>query len=120
MPKSSEQNNESVVKSILERSSYRNVESCKRDILAALHHYRGLQPRQQKYVFNDGRSRDLICLEGTIPVPYKGQSYNIPVSIFVLDTHPTHAPICYVRPTSEMRKLSFSFILFHANLSGYH
>ena len=112
MPKSSEQNNESVVKSILERSSYRNVESCKRDILAALHHYRGLQPRQQKYVFNDGRSRDLICLEGTIPVPYKGQSYNIPVSIFVLDTHPTHAPICYVRPTSEMRKYYFlSYVL---------
>ena len=113
MPKSSEQNNESVVKSILERSSYRNVESCKRDILAALHHYRGLQPRQQKYVFNDGRSRDLICLEGTIPVPYKGQSYNIPVSIFVLDTHPTHAPICYVRPTSEMRKHYFPFMFFY-------
>ena len=104
MPKSSDQNNESVVKSILERSSYRNVESCKRDILAALHHYRGLQPRQEKYVFNDGRSRDLICLQGTIPVPYRGQNYNIPVSIFVLDTHPTHAPICYVRPTSDMRK----------------
>ena len=106
MPRSSDQNNESVVKSILERSSYRNVEACKRDILAALHHYRGLQPKQEKYVFNDGRSRDLICLQGTIPVPYRGQSYNIPVSIFVLDTHPTHAPICYVRPTSEMRKYS--------------
>lgn len=103
MPRSSDQNNESVVKSILERSSYRNVEACKRDILAALHHYRGLQPKQEKYVFNDGRSRDLICLQGTIPVPYRGQSYNIPVSIFVLDTHPTHAPICYVRPTSEMQ-----------------
>ena len=106
MPRSSDQNNESVVKSILERASYRNVEACKRDILAALHHYRGLQPKQEKYVFNDGRSRDLICLQGTIPVPYRGQSYNIPVSIFVLDTHPTHAPICYVRPTSEMRKYS--------------
>ena len=104
MPKPTEQNNESVVKSILDRASYRNVEACKRDILAALHHYRGLQPKQQKYVFNDGRSRDLICLEGTIPVPYRGSSYNIPLAIFVLDTHPTHAPICYVRPTSEMRK----------------
>lgn len=103
MPKTGEQNNESVVKSILDRSSYRNAEACKRDILAALHHYRGLQPKQQKYVFNDGRSRDLLVLEGTIPVPYKGSSYNIPLSIFVLDTHPTHAPICYVRPTTEMQ-----------------
>ena len=105
MPKSSgEQNYESAVKSILDRASYRNLENCKRDILAALHHYRGLQPKQQNYVFNDGRSRELICLEGTIPVPYRGSSYNIPISIFVLDTHPTHAPICYVRPTSGMRK----------------
>ena len=104
MPRPNEQSQESVVKSILDRASYRNVESCKRDILAALHHYRGLQPKSQKYTFNDGRSRDLICLEGTIPVPYRGASYNIPVSIFVLDTHPNHAPMCYVRPTAEMRK----------------
>ena len=104
MPKSGEQNYESVVKSILDRASYRNSESCKREILAVLHHYRGLQPKQTSYAFNDGRSRDLLCLEGTIPVPYRGSSYNIPVSIYVLDTHPTHAPICYVRPTAEMRK----------------
>ena len=104
MPRTNEQNQEYEVKSILNHASYRNVESCKRDILAALHHYRGLQPKSQKYTFNDGRSRDLICLEGTIPVPYRGASYNIPVSIFVLDTHPNHAPICYVRPTAEMRK----------------
>jgi len=103
MPRTNEQNQEYEVKSILNHASYRNVESCKRDILAALHHYRGLQPKSQKYTFNDGRSRDLICLEGTIPVPYRGASYNIPISIFVLDTHPNHAPICYVRPTAEMQ-----------------
>ena len=105
MPKTSgEPNNESTVKSILERTSYRNLELCKRDILAALHHYKGLLPKQDKYTFNDGRSRDLVLLEGTIPVPYRGSSYNIPIAIFVLDTHPTHAPICYVRPTPGMRE----------------
>jgi len=91
------------------------VEACKRDILAALHHYRGLQPKQEKYVFNDGRSRDLICLQGTIPVPYRGQSYNIPVSIFVLDTHPTHAPLLFVRPTS-MRSIFKYQILVGENV----
>ena len=96
--------NESAVKSTLRRLSYRNSEGCKQDILAALQCYRGLQPKTQKHVSNDGRSKDLICIEGTIPVPYRGSSYNIPISIFVLDTHPTHAPICYVRPTSEMRE----------------
>ena len=102
MPKS-ESNYDSTVRSFLDRASYRNQDLCKRDILAALHHYKGLQPKLEKYVFNDGRSRDLICLEGTIPVPYHGATYNIPVIIWVLDTHPTHAPLCYVRPTADMQ-----------------
>lgn len=29
--------------------------------------------------------------------------YNIPVAIWVLDTHPTHAPLCFVRPTPDMQ-----------------
>ena len=103
MPKP-ESSYDSTVRSFLDRASYRNQDLCKRDILGALHHYKGLQPKLEKYVFNDGRSRDLICLEGTIPVPYHANTYNIPVAIWILDTHPSHAPLCYVRPTSDMRK----------------
>ena len=29
--------------------------------------------------------------------------YNIPVALWILDTHPIHAPICYVRPTPDMQ-----------------
>ena len=29
--------------------------------------------------------------------------YNIPVALWILDTHPIHAPLCYVRPTSDMQ-----------------
>lgn len=29
-------------------------------------------------------------------------NYNIPVKIWVMDTHPNNAPICYVNPTSDM------------------
>ena len=29
--------------------------------------------------------------------------YNIPVVIWILDTHPIHAPLCYVRPTPDMQ-----------------
>ena len=45
----------------------------------------------------------MINIFGTIPVPYKGQNYNIPVSLWLLETHPYHAPICYVKPTSDMQ-----------------
>ena len=103
MPSSSGSNHESTVQSYLQRACYQNVESTKRDAVLALKHYRGLQPKLDWFVFNDGRRRNLLSLEGTIPVPYKGSSYNIPVAIWVLDTHPLHAPICYVKPTPDMQ-----------------
>lgn len=31
-----------------------------------------------------------------------GHNYNIPVSIWLMDTHPNNAPICYVKPTPDM------------------
>ena len=36
-------------------------------------------------------------------IPPQGQNYNIPVSLWVLDTHPYHAPVCFVKPTAEMQ-----------------
>merc|ERR1719499_1695078 len=54
-------------------------------------------------MFNDGRERDLLHLQGTIPVPYKGQTYNIPISLWLLDTHPYHAPLAFVKPTPDMQ-----------------
>ena len=85
---------DSTVSSYLSRASYRSSDQAKRDIMGALHHYPGLKPKMEKYNFNDGRSKDLICLEGTIPVPYRGSMYNIPVGIWLVETHPAHAPMC--------------------------
>lgn len=45
---------------------------------------------------------ELVNLAGTIPVSYKGSIYNIPICIWLIDTHPQNAPICYVKPTSDM------------------
>ena len=33
---------------------------------------------------------------------FRGSMYNIPVAIWILDTHPTHAPLGYVTPTPDM------------------
>ena len=62
---------DSTVSSYLSRASYRSSDRAKRDIMGALHHYPGLKPKLEKFTFNDGRQRDLVCLEGTIPVPYR-------------------------------------------------
>lgn len=94
---------ETTVSTFLSRCRYNNVPKCKSDILGALHHYNGLKPKLDKFTFNDGRARDLIVLEGTVPVPYRTSMYNIPVALWILDTHPIHAPLCYVRPTPDMQ-----------------
>lgn len=94
---------DTAVSGFLQRAGYRNPGLARRDVLAVLGQYRGLEPKLKQYVFNDGRSRDLLTLEGTIPVPYRGTTYNIPVAFWLLDTHPDHAPMCYVRPTSQMQ-----------------
>jgi len=96
-------NTEGLLNTAMSKIKYRNPEMTKRDVLTVLHHYRGLIPKQDKFIFNDGIQRDLLNIYGTIPVPYKGQNYNIPVSLWVLDTHPYNAPICFVKPTSDMQ-----------------
>ncbi|ULT93887.1 hypothetical protein L3Y34_003409 [Caenorhabditis briggsae] len=53
-------------------------------------------------MFPDGKRRTAFRLKGTIPVYYKGACYNIPVTVFLWDTHPYYAPICYVNPTATM------------------
>lgn len=36
-------------------------------------------------------------------VSVSGNDYNIPVAIWLLETHPVNAPMVFVRPTSDMR-----------------
>ncbi|XP_075228812.1 tumor susceptibility gene 101 isoform X2 [Lycorma delicatula] len=105
-------------------SKYQNPEATRRDIFSALSQYHGLSCKLEPFVFSDGARMELVNLEGTIPVKYKvfssgvqcelanlqgtipvtylGHIYNIPVCIWLMDTHPNNAPICYVRPTPEM------------------
>lgn len=101
MPSSS--NADTLVSGALSQVNYRHPDKTKRDIMNLLHHYKGLAPCKSRFTFNDGQERDLILIKGTVPVPYKGNTYNIPVSMWLLDTHPYHAPICYVVPTPDMQ-----------------
>uniref|UniRef100_A0A0P4VXH4 UEV domain-containing protein n=1 Tax=Scylla olivacea TaxID=85551 RepID=A0A0P4VXH4_SCYOL len=81
---------------------YQNADKTKMDVMTALHNYRGLVPKLEKFVFNDGIERELLNLAGTIPVRFKGSVYNIPVCIWVLDNHPFSPPMVYVKPTPDM------------------
>lgn len=64
--------------------------------------YNSLSYRLEGFVFNSGSRKELLNIEGTIPVNYKGAFYNIPVSIWLMDTHPQNAPLAFVKPTKDM------------------
>ncbi|CRK96015.1 CLUMA_CG009455, isoform A [Clunio marinus] len=83
-------------------SKYQNIQATKKDVLDLLEQYRALNYRLDSYVFNDGSKKDLLSLTGTIPVVYKQNTYHIPICIWLMDTHPYNAPICYVKPTTDM------------------
>ena len=41
--------------------------------------------------------------EYIISSSHRGSNYNIPVSIWMLDTHPLQAPLIFVCPTKDMQ-----------------
>ncbi|NWR27790.1 UEVLD enzyme, partial [Tachuris rubrigastra] len=53
------------------------------------------------YTFKDGSQKDLLNFSGTVPVKY-GNSYNIPIQLWILDSHPFAPPICFLKPTANM------------------
>ncbi|XP_062579174.1 uncharacterized protein LOC134241098 [Saccostrea cucullata] len=83
-------------------SQYKNADITKRDIMNALSQYKDLRPELEKYYFEDGTTKNLLNLNGTIPVKYEGDEYNIPIIVWLLDTHPYNSPMVYVKPTRNM------------------
>ncbi|CAL7933613.1 unnamed protein product [Xylocopa violacea] len=83
-------------------SKYQNPDTTKKHVMKVLSLYKGLQYSVEPFVFNDGSHKELLNLQGTIPVSYKGSYYNIPICIWLMDTHPNNAPMCYVTPTADM------------------
>ncbi|CAG0893301.1 unnamed protein product [Darwinula stevensoni] len=94
----------SPVDAILQQASlkYKNPDRMKRDVKAALEHYQGLKLKFEDFVFNNGTTMKLLNLDGVIPVTFNNVRYNIPVIIWLLDTHPNNPPMCFVKPTSDM------------------
>lgn len=93
-------NDEVVLKQYL--AKYKHREYTAREVINLIQVYRSLTYRLEAFVFNNGSRKDLLNLDGTIPVNYKGAYYNIPISIWLMDTHPQNAPLCFVKPTADM------------------
>ncbi|XP_032815721.1 tumor susceptibility gene 101 protein-like [Petromyzon marinus] len=91
---------EASVKKLLGKYKYKDMTT--KDVMNVIAVYKDLKPVVDMHVFNDGTARELVSLNGTIPVNYRGSIYNIPVQLWLFDTHPYNPPICFVKPTSTM------------------
>ncbi|XP_042197526.1 ubiquitin-conjugating enzyme E2 variant 3 [Callorhinchus milii] len=92
--------NQQILKKRLEKYKFRDLTI---EELKNVHKkYPEFRFSMDKYTFNDGSQRDLLNLLGTVPVTYQGFSYNIPVRLWILDSHPFGPPLCFLRPTPDM------------------
>jgi len=56
----------------------------------------------EDFTYPDGKEAQLFVLDGTIPVSFRGETYNIPVCVLLQESHPYVPPLVYVRPTISM------------------
>ncbi|XP_034541267.1 tumor susceptibility gene 101 protein [Notolabrus celidotus] len=80
------------------------------EISVAVTHFKHLVPVMDKYFYNDGTTKDLMSLTGTIPVKFEDETFNIPVCLWLEESYPQTAPMCYVNPTREMKVLKGKFM----------
>nr|XP_032837245.1 tumor susceptibility gene 101 protein-like [Petromyzon marinus] len=90
------------VENLLTTCGYRYKDVTAKDAANLLGAYRDLRAGVDTCVFGDGSSKELVNISGTIPLHYKGNIYNIPVQLWLFDTHPYLPPYCFVKPTSSM------------------
>ncbi len=75
----------------------------RRDINQALNSsITSLMLKVAPYIYNNGTSKELLCLYGTVVCPYRGNRYNIPIEIWLQQDHPNVPPLAYVKPTPDM------------------
>ncbi|XP_048770904.1 uncharacterized protein LOC125677038 isoform X2 [Ostrea edulis] len=84
-------------------SQYFYANETKTDVVNTVSDFKDLRPGREPYYFENGKRQHLLTLDGTIPVSYRGSVYNIPIVIWLLDTHPYQPPMVYVKPTSTMK-----------------
>ncbi|KAI4874674.1 hypothetical protein NFI96_034602, partial [Prochilodus magdalenae] len=64
--------------------------------------YPDLQLHVDYYRYPSKDRKKLVQLRGTVPIQYEGVKYNIPVCVWIHETHPQNPPRCYVCPGPSM------------------
>eukprot|EP00188_Purpureofilum_apyrenoidigerum_P000242 Plantae.Rhodophyta-Purpureofilum_apyrenoidigerum.ctg10966.p1 GENE.Plantae.Rhodophyta-Purpureofilum_apyrenoidigerum.ctg10966~~Plantae.Rhodophyta-Purpureofilum_apyrenoidigerum.ctg10966.p1 ORF type:complete len:339 (-),score=53.05 Plantae.Rhodophyta-Purpureofilum_apyrenoidigerum.ctg10966:1048-2064(-) len=73
-----------------------------REVGLAVSQYRSLAPKLGVLVLRSGEQKQLLKLQGTIPINYNGGQYNIPIMVWVTEYHPDISPLVFVIASSTM------------------
>lgn len=87
---------------LVDQVKYQEPARTKYDLTQATNRYVSLHLKMGTFIHNDGTESKQVILEGTVPIVYQGATYNIPVEIFIMLSHPIETPLVYVRPISTM------------------
>uniref|UniRef100_A0A5S6R461 UEV domain-containing protein n=1 Tax=Trichuris muris TaxID=70415 RepID=A0A5S6R461_TRIMR len=90
------------IESILVSIGSNSIAPTIRDVKNALRQFPDLVPSRGHHVLANGCRTAALMLSGTIPIHFKENTYNIPICVYLFDTYPRSAPICFVRPTARM------------------
>ncbi|KAH9560325.1 hypothetical protein CY35_06G099700 [Sphagnum magellanicum] len=71
-------------------------------LLHAIQEFPGLQVKTAIFTHNDGRTSNLLQADGTIPMCYQDVMYNIPITMWLLESYPRNCPLVFVTPTRDM------------------
>ncbi|CAA7390594.1 unnamed protein product [Spirodela intermedia] len=71
-------------------------------LVSLLEAFPSLPPKSSTFTHNDGRSSQLLQVDGTIPIVYGGVVYNIPAVIWLLESYPRSPPAVFLTPTRDM------------------
>uniref|UniRef100_A0A1I7XWL7 UEV domain-containing protein n=1 Tax=Steinernema glaseri TaxID=37863 RepID=A0A1I7XWL7_9BILA len=91
------------LEALLKKAKAKHPETVRTDVSATRSVFQELAPSVQTFTFPGKKSSSTFVLSGTIPVSYKGARYHIPVAVYIPSKYPQVAPVCLVKPTSEMR-----------------
>ncbi|KAL7851635.1 hypothetical protein AOLI_G00219910 [Acnodon oligacanthus] len=91
-------------------SEYKTLAECNysfpADVLADVREvtsaFPDLQLHVDYYYYPNNDRKKLVQLRGTVPIVYEGNKYNIPVCVWIHETHPQNPPRCYVCPAPSM------------------
>ncbi|KAI3635274.1 hypothetical protein MIR68_006840 [Amoeboaphelidium protococcarum] len=80
---------------------YVNFTRVQKDSDQVLNKYPALQPSSDVVLVN-GKMQTVLVFSGTIPVQYRGSTYNIPICVKIPPPYPNSPPLCLVQPTFNM------------------